>query len=459
MNLCRGLLGLVLSADFTGAFPVQERMTSKRISSRTRLYSIEQGQYSLLPMERNTQREIMDFQGWAGQCGVQAENGFFLASDLVDGTEDYFAATNSGGSRGSRVLFVPGEMVLSANAIGGEYQGYIDGCLGFLSERGYEKVYAQFVIFLKVLVEYEQGVNSPYYPWMAALPRAWNTAVSMDVFCMNCLPPYLKYLCQKERKQYQAFKEALKKFDHLSPDTKRNEDVLRFAYNVVFTRAFPTPDGDYRLAPTADFFNHDYLDNVELTYDEFGNCEVYLKDDVQPGSALTLSYGDSTLESTNPSKLLAKYGFLNDENTPATYCKIFFKKPSEELKAIGYDPARMLFYKDGGISEEVWDAMLYSRLEKKRDQENVKNAFYQAHISGDQQTKMEIHNQFQEQTTKALLRHVEHIYIEVHELTVKMNRFDSSKHPRLPLLLRHHQMVLATFEKVKDNLERMLGYK
>ena len=76
-------------------------------------------------------------------------------------------------------------------------------------------------------------------------------------------------------------------------------------------------------------------------------------------------------------------------------------------------------------------------------------------MSGDEATKAAIHEEFQSDTVKALLRHVNHVLIEVHDLTVKMYAFDASKHPRLPLLRRHHDMVQETFSRVKDYLMSM----
>eukprot|EP00980_Cylindrotheca_fusiformis_P026186 scaffold15497_cov117-Cylindrotheca_fusiformis.AAC.13 len=269
-----------------------------------------------------------------------------------------------------------------------------------------------------------------------------------DNFCLSCLPPFIKSLCQIERDQYGAFRRALTAFDYLTPESKSNDELLKFAYNVVFTRSWRTDDGDYRIVPVADMLNHDYPDNVVINYDDQnGGCEVYAKVDVAPGSAFTLSYG----QPTNPSRFLATYGFINE--APAAFCKILFSNPSPELKDMGYDPNRMLFFTaDGSISQEVWDVLLYSRLERKPEFREAKEAFYQAHMSGDEETKNSIHGQFQRDTVGALLRHVNHILAEVSELTVKMNTFDSSKHPRLPLLKRHHAMVTSTFTKVRDYL-------
>ena len=70
--------------------------------------------------------------------------------------------------------------MLSGNRIAQEYHGYVDSCLEILKENEMLHLSPKFHVFLKILVEYERGVDSPYYNWFAALPRKWNTAASLD---------------------------------------------------------------------------------------------------------------------------------------------------------------------------------------------------------------------------------------------------------------------------------------
>eukprot|EP00957_Ditylum_brightwellii_P126000 9606495-Ditylum_brightwellii.AAC.1 len=97
-------------------------------------------------------------------------------------------------------------------------------------------------------MEYEQGVESAYCAWLNSLPYQWNTT---------------------EQDQCATFKEALQPFEYLLPETKANDSLLTFAYNVVFTRSFPTDDGsgDTCIVPMADMLNHGYPDNTSLMYD------------------------------------------------------------------------------------------------------------------------------------------------------------------------------------------------
>mmetsp|Transcript_45752 Transcript_45752/g.110899 ORF Transcript_45752/g.110899 Transcript_45752/m.110899 type:complete len:456 (-) Transcript_45752:29-1396(-) len=405
----------------------------------------------VISLDRNAQRQIDQFQGWAADCGVQADNGFCLVGDMVDGNEDYRAVTSTGTSEGSRVLTVPSEMILSASLIAQEYRGSVESALQRLEEKGFLRLQPHFHLFLKILMEYEQGESSAYYPWLDSLPRRWNTAASFDYFCMSTLPPYIKKICQAKRDELSAFQESLKAFDYILPETKADDELVKFAYNVVMTRVLPSQE-DYKIVPAADYFNHGNEANVAICYNEqTADCEVYASRDIAAGEALTLTYDMPT----NPSHLLATYGFLNE--APATYCKLLFTNPSEKLKQIGYDPSQLLFStQDGSISSPVWDVILYSKLERTPGMAEAKNAFYEAHMNGDEETKFAIHSQFQEATCSVLLEHVETILKEVSQLTSMMEKFrNEDRHPRLPLLMKHHAMVTLTFSKVRDNLLSM----
>lgn len=426
-----------------------------------------------LSVERSTPRQIPPFQEWAlTTAGVQSYEGFCLYKQEVndeDGgdLEQYYAATSTGGTAGSCVLYVPPQAGLSANRIAQEYtdMGWdLSASWSALESMGMSDLYLQFVLFTKILVEYQQGASqSPYYPWLDAMPRKWNTAASMDDFCLSCLPPFLKSVCLKDINQLAAFMFALQSLagNLIQEQTKENNELLKFAYNVVMTRSFPnTATGDVQLMPMVDMLNHGYPGNAYLAYDEAGGCQVVLLQDVAPGEPLLLTYpadgGDSL--ATNPSQLLATYGFLDETNLPVTYCKLLFHNPSPELLEVGYNnPSQLYFYtENGAIAPAVWDVLLYSRLERKPALADKARAFYNACLQGDETTKSAIHQEYFRETARALQRHVHHILIEVHELTVNMNAYDASRHPRLPLLRKHHAMVTSTFEKVRANLDQMM---
>ena len=190
---------------------------------------------------------------------------------------------------------------------------------------------------------------------------------------------------------------------------------------------------------------------IAFNYDDEGNCYAYTTRDVPAGSPLRLLYGDPT----NPSQLLATFGFL-DESAPATFCKIMNIKPSSELRDLGLEFSRMLFYKDtGDVSTEVWDVLLYDILSS--NNKNVQRAFYEAHMRGDGATKNAIHQQYFYQTSSALKKHVDEFLQEVEVLSQNARAKDPKEHPRVPLILAHNEFVKSTFLKVKQNVDPMVA--
>mmetsp|Transcript_42499 Transcript_42499/g.128968 ORF Transcript_42499/g.128968 Transcript_42499/m.128968 type:complete len:127 (+) Transcript_42499:664-1044(+) len=70
-------------------------------------------------------------------------------------------------------------------------------------------------------------------------------------FCYECLPPLVSRLAMDERVRFINFWNALKKVEFLSDETKGNQDIARWAFNVVQTRSF-SRDGVARIVPMAD---------------------------------------------------------------------------------------------------------------------------------------------------------------------------------------------------------------
>jgi hypothetical protein len=94
-------------------------------------------------------------------------------------------------------------------------------------------------LFLKVLKEYDLGTESPYYAWLDALPRKFNTAVNFRDVETDCLPPFVKFLSLRDQNNYSLFARTLKELytPEISDETKNNMDITKWAFNVVFTRA------------------------------------------------------------------------------------------------------------------------------------------------------------------------------------------------------------------------------
>ena len=417
-------------------------------------------------------RDVRTMEEWAAACGVQRSEGFQLMTTTDSGggqQPDVSVMTNANVPANSPLLFVPNEMILTGTKSYQELSN--DPTIVRAAEQiaasaasapptidGHNDV-VSFYLFLKILKEYELGEASPWYPWLNSLPRYYCNGASMTDFCFGCLPPYAAQQALNEKQRLKRFQLALNDVSIISENIKRNLDITKWAYNVVHTRIQKFGDDDYCLVPLADYFNHGgAAETVEayMSFDENGNCCMYSTRDVPAGRPLNICYGDPT----NPSKMLAKYGFL-DESSPGTFCKIIPDdgETSPEMINLGY-PSRTLFYNDGSISSEVWDMVLYQELGKKVGQ-NEQKAFYQAHISGDDATKQSYfqHEPFAQMARYAIVQHVAYILNELDELEVGLETQmtmgqDAKRHPRLPLLMRHNEFVKNIFERVQQNLNQ-----
>ena len=397
-------------------------------------------------------RNVGPFDQWVNECGVQRADGVQLTSE---DNLDFYLYTSSDVPAGQPVLAVPNGMILRSSTSKQELlsmsSGGLQEAVDELGRIGGNVYVPEFYLFVKLLVEYERQEESPYYPWLDSLPRLFYNAVSMTDFCLECLPPLVFSLSRGERVKFDNICQVLKKVDVVSENVKNNKDILKWAFNVVTTRCIGEEGQDQALIPMADFLNHGTEANIDLAFDEEGNCQAYSTTDVPAGSPLLRSHGCPT----NPSALFARYGLL-DQSCPATFCKIMNIRKTPELENIGYDFSKMLFYKDtGDISQEVWDVVLYGKvLENAPD---VRQQFYEAHMNGDMETKQGIHQYYTLDTAKEIQTHVNTFLKALDELAKKSEGKSLEEHPRLPLILEHNEYVKNTFLLVKANIDSIVA--
>lgn len=95
-------------------------------------------------------------------------------------------------------------------------------------------------------------------------------------------------------------------------------------------------------------------------------------------------------------------------------------------------------------------------------------ALMTAHRSGDYDTKLALHERYYEQTSAALLEHVDNFIGDIDKLIKKAETIGVSdpnsvyirnEHPRLPLIYRHNQFVRETFQNVRDRYAPELNWR
>ena len=438
---------IIISSASAFQLPISSGKLSLARAACTKLesYSPLASSTVTLDIAESAPRDIVSLYDWASNYGIQTCDGFELTSQ--DGGYDVYAITNQNIPSETPILCVPNELILTANKARLEFGSDVTTAENTLILSDH----FSFYLFLKILKEYELGDQSYWYTWLNSLPRYYSTGSSMTDYCFSCLPPYAAKQAQEEKARVKRFQLALDTIPFLSPETKSNSELINWAYNVVQTRYQENSGGDYCLIPMCDYFNHGGSSSVDVyvTFDDDGNCYATSLRDIGAGEALRICYCDPT----NPSQILAKYGFL-DESSTTTYCKWIAEEPSSEIFQMGY-PSKMLFSNDGGISNEVWDILLYTELGKISPEQQ--QAFYQAHTVGDEDTKSTYHNQYFGQTLAALQQHLSYVLNELEELSVwQMTKQDNAgEHPRLPLIMRHNEMVKNIFLMVQHNLDSM----
>ena len=106
---------------------------------------------------------------------------------------------------------------------------------------------------IKILVELQKGDQSPWYPYLNSLPRYFTNAASMTPFCCLCLPSLMRKLAVRERGNMSRLSvSSIKLIPYLNDDVKYDVELCNWVYQVVYTRAVETEDGDLKLVPMGD---------------------------------------------------------------------------------------------------------------------------------------------------------------------------------------------------------------
>lgn len=437
MNFNLALAGVLLASN-ASAFQISR--PSYHVLSRVQPLS------AFIDVDENAQRDTYSMEEWARGCGVQMADGVELTSQ--DGV-DYSVVAQYDIPGGSPVCFVPAQMILSSSAAGQEFGNRLTASESILEQLNAANRTPLFRLMVKILAEYEQGDQSNYFPWLNSLPRRYFNGVAMTDACFECLPPYVAWLAKTERGNFSKFLNALRLgYAPLSEETLANDELVKWAYNSALTRHNVVIAGEEKkISPMADMFNHGTNPNVAITYDGEGNCMVNALDNIQAGSPLTVTLGDPT----NPSPMFATYGFLDDD-CPAIFCKAM--EHQDEMEELGFGYKDLLIGTDNGdIAPQVWDLFLYKLLANNQDPNTP--AFFEACSSGNEAAKQEYHSQYFQYTLQALQEHVNYILGTIDELTYKAQSYDLNRHPRVPVIVAHNNLVRRTFEKVQAQLNAM----
>jgi hypothetical protein len=197
----------------------------------------------------------------------------------------------------------------------------------------------------------------------------------------------------------------------------------------------------------ADMLNHASEPNCQITVDYEGNMNVEALYDIPAGSPLTISLGDPT----NPTPIFAQYGFL-PQDCATIFCKAKHLDP--QIMELGYDYKELLIQTETGeIAPKVWDIFLYDILQN--SDPGAAQQYLMACRNNDEGTKEQYQSEYFAYTLDAMKNHFYSIMNDVENLTYKAQSYDINKHPRVPVIAAHNELVSNTFVKTAALLEQM----
>lgn len=161
--ICRGLI-LYCTARTASAFrnpatssspyPIHHRTPRRCPDTALRdSYTID--------LSESANRDIDSMHEWAHGYGVQQHEGFALTS--YDGY-DFFAMAGADITAGTCILYVPSSLYLTSYGALEEF-GRMEEAEKLIGSLAGAEEFPTFYLFLKVLVEYERGQDSAWYPW------------------------------------------------------------------------------------------------------------------------------------------------------------------------------------------------------------------------------------------------------------------------------------------------------
>jgi len=421
----------------------------------------------LVPLHLDTGkgRDLSRLRDWAKEHGVSFVDGVEFANANDNDDWEVSCRTKKEPQRlgkGSVVLSVPKDIIFNSDAIFDELGGYdvLGKALRHLEQAGFGDHRAEFLLFLKILLEVNRGETSLWHEWIQCLPKIFSTGVCFDDVESDCLPSFSRTLADFEVSKLQAFGFAANLIHQTwgvsttKLSQKEREALFLWSYSVVYTRCWKFADdldtGTSDIVPIGDLFNH--KEPANLAVDNFSSSttvDFVLQCDLAPGdTGLSLSYG-----LTNPHRFLVIFGFV-DETMPEIFCQVVFADPTPGHVLIGCNDRSKMVYQsdDGAIADTVWYSVLYALLAAKPEEQQD---LLDAHAHGDLSIKESLRAKYLLEISLTLKNHVAGTIRELESLTerIYLAKNDDHHHPNLSLIKKQNGFLQAVFKKV---LERLL---
>jgi len=386
----------------------------------------------------SSRRDVFALSKWAEEHGIVMHKSLqwkqYDSADDKDG--NWGLELKEPVPRGTTLLQVPRNLVLDADRIRSEFKirdgaERLQQALQQLGDFGiHEEV---FLIFLKLL-RCSKDRDSPWTPWIEALPKKFPEFSSAE---KECLPFYAKYAADYQDKKFEAFCQASAKLGEYKGTDPRESETLKWACNAVGSRCWKTEPrneddvANTELVPVGDMFNHREPPNVAITHDEGCVNFVYKGDADENNKDLYITYG----QPHNPHRFLVIFGFV-PEDMPFVWSHLAYAD-----NPFSVDASKMVFQTaDGMIPKIVWDAVLYALLQPPPGSTPAYTE--------------EQHAKYKKFTSDVLSNHVAKQLAELAELRQKI---ETTEGENMDMIRRHNEFLTSVFSKVQKNIENTDG--
>ncbi len=439
-------------------------------------------------------RDMTSLKDWSRGCEIVLSDGVELSEDLLG---DWSLTTTKSIKKGNSIMTVPATVILSSNIDGDSYEPYYtesntknvrDWMKSELESGSQAKqdYLPEFVLVYKLLQEVYMGTDSRWYPWLQSLPTEFSTGLYLDEVernhaeCMTgdhikmqglqyqaCLDLFHKLVSSQKSRGINSFIPAeflqwmLALQQNRSNGDASFEDLVKWAFSIVFTRSWRSPDRTQaQIVPLGDLANHDsQFANLKPGFRQTdGAFQFFVTNDINVvGSAspkLYLSYGLTYA----PARFLVIFGFC-DVTAPFIDANLDFLQPNGdgEWPTI-LDPSQLVASTlNGALSEEVWIAFLYKFLQKRNPEllSQIKNVFENSEERGD-----ELVEQFLEKYELEVGMEIQSYYqrlLETDFMPIKVTEKELAEHPNLSMIVNYNLFIRETYLKILEHTNTFLA--
>lgn len=392
---------------------------------------------------------------------------------------------------GAAIVTVPSEMILKSWATGHDRELQEVGEWIELKLQSFPNVQSflpEFLLALRLIYEVYLDDKSRWHAWLRSLPTTFSTGLYWDSVELSYVERMAGNYLKAQKMQFEAFSQLMYRLvdgngndihslipddfsrwlRHQTNQSNQFHSLLQWAFSIVFTRSWRTPDGkNATIVPLGDMMNHgspraNLQPNIRASDKALQLC---LTRDIpadtvseQCPSPLYLSYGFGHL----PARYLVVFGFCD---MSAFYVDAHLEFLEQEHATVEngsnatsfqwasiLDPRTMLISTStGAMTEEVWLAFLYLVLQEEYAD---KLDYLQQRFGGEDITDEQIleflDNMLLQHEVKVAMKMKNHyqklLKADYQEIVVTDQ--DLRQHPNLPLILNYNMHMRETFMKV-----------